>query len=311
MGSFDSVVFAAIPGRQGGTVDFDGLSFHAAVWTGTPASVVDLHPAGANDSYVYAMAPGIEAGVVLSGGGQRAALWRGTVASYVDLHPDAFVQSAVFGAAGPYQVGFVSDCGVSRATIWAGSKESAVDLQQFLPADYTSSTARGAWTDGKTILVAGSAFNTTLVRNEAILWRTVLTPAEQKPASLGVATKRRNRATFSITNPGTVAATYRLSENLIVEASNRPSKPPKPPVGSPFVFRYSLGGQNVTQAIRNGTALVTLAPGETVQLRIRVKTKRKLAFKRRIRSRIFATNVANPSQNSVVATRLKLNLPKR
>ncbi len=314
VGSFDSIIYAAIPGRQGGAVDFDGSSFHAVAWTGTPGSVVDLHPPGVNDSYVYAMAPGIEAGVVLTGSGQRAALWRGTAASYVDLHPDGIAHSGVFGAAGQHQVGFVSDCGVSRATIWAGTKASAVDLQQFLPADYISSNARGVWTDGTTILVAGSAFNNTLARNEAVLWRAVLTPAppaQQTPASLTVATKKTNRATFAITNPGSVPTTYRLSENLIVETNNRPPKSPKPPVGSPFVFRYSLGGQNVTRAIRNGTALVTLAPGETVQLQIRVKTKRKLAFKRRIRTRIFATNVANPGQTSVIATRLKLNLPRR
>lgn len=57
----------------------------AALWSGTAASYIDLHPAGATASYATGTAGGIQCGVRASGT-SFATLWRGTAASAMDLH---------------------------------------------------------------------------------------------------------------------------------------------------------------------------------------------------------------------------------
>jgi hypothetical protein len=61
---------------------------HALLWTGSPESVVDLHPCGFDESDALAVAAGRQVGVGVIAGTNltRALLWNGTADSVVDLH---------------------------------------------------------------------------------------------------------------------------------------------------------------------------------------------------------------------------------
>jgi hypothetical protein len=78
--------------------------YHALLWSGTAASVMDLHPSGFYQSQAYAtngsQQVGFGWGSVASGSDQHALLWSGTAASVVDLHtylPTEYVNSVALG----------------------------------------------------------------------------------------------------------------------------------------------------------------------------------------------------------------------
>lgn len=58
---------------------------HAAMWTGTPASRRDLHPAGASASSITAVYGPYQVGYATFGGVQHAGLWTGSASSFLDL----------------------------------------------------------------------------------------------------------------------------------------------------------------------------------------------------------------------------------
>jgi hypothetical protein len=45
-----------------------------------------------------------------------------------------------------------------------------VDLHALLPAGFSSSVARGIWSDGRTTSIVGYGYNTLTERDEALLW---------------------------------------------------------------------------------------------------------------------------------------------
>jgi len=121
---------------------------HAALWRGSAASVVDLHPSGigcrrsyANDTdgrrqvgYGYFPTQANKAPY-------RALLWSGTAASAVVLHPPGFTHSFAEGGGGDEQVGYAFDAqsgGGTRALLWRGTASSAVSLH---PAGYVATSA--------------------------------------------------------------------------------------------------------------------------------------------------------------------------
>jgi hypothetical protein len=68
------------------------------------------------------------------------------------------------------QVGQATVGGVDRASLWEGTAQSWVDLHALLPPGYSSSEARGIWRDGVSTLVVGSAYNSSAMRREAVMW---------------------------------------------------------------------------------------------------------------------------------------------
>ncbi|MCW5946064.1 MAG: PEP-CTERM sorting domain-containing protein [Fimbriimonadales bacterium] len=122
--------------QQVGAVGMGG-PFHAALWTGTPESFVDLNPPGSNASWAYSVAKGQQVGYAGVNNISHAALWFGTPQSYVDLHPYPTGGSTLFGTNGIQQVGQISVVGVgSHAGVWSGTAESFVNLHQFLPPQF-------------------------------------------------------------------------------------------------------------------------------------------------------------------------------
>lgn len=103
----------------------------AMLWRGSRASVVNLHPAGAIESYAFAISGTMQVGYGRgpSIGGAHALLWRGSAESMVDLHPAGYRTSVAGGVDGDIQVGRgEASSGRDHALLWRGTAESVVDL---------------------------------------------------------------------------------------------------------------------------------------------------------------------------------------
>jgi len=91
-------------GQQVGQIASTGIPGigHAALWSGTAESEVDLNPADAINSIALATNGKIQVGQAVGGPPaieQHARLWKGTADSAVDLHdflPDGFTESAAY-----------------------------------------------------------------------------------------------------------------------------------------------------------------------------------------------------------------------
>jgi len=123
--------FAAIYGTTGAQQvgQFNG---HASLWSGTPASRVDLHPSVAAGSVAYSVDATRQVGYAFVGGEYHAALWSGSAASYVDLHPTGATNSLAYATDGARQWGGVDYPGpggqISRGGYWTGTAASFTSL---------------------------------------------------------------------------------------------------------------------------------------------------------------------------------------
>jgi hypothetical protein len=117
-----------------------GYIFHALLWSGTPASRVDLNPPTALSSFAYGVFGTQQVGQVRPSWeqGDYAVLWNGTAASCVGLNPAGASESCAFATSGTQQVGSASVASGLHAGLWTGTAASWVDLH---PAGATSSEA--------------------------------------------------------------------------------------------------------------------------------------------------------------------------
>lgn len=111
---------------------------HAALWGGTAASLVDLHPGAdvAVHTSVMAMDGSTQGGTFLpadTAGGTFSSglpcMWTGTAGSFVNLTPDGFFSGEVRGVFGGQQVGATFDNFLGTACMWSGTAASFVNLQ--------------------------------------------------------------------------------------------------------------------------------------------------------------------------------------
>src|SRR5262249_23148993 len=83
---------------------------HAAIWSGSPESVVDLHPTGLGfqTSRAYCASGGLQAGYGSTSTNEtHALLWAGTAASAVELHPTSgYVSSFANSISGSAVAGY-------------------------------------------------------------------------------------------------------------------------------------------------------------------------------------------------------------
>jgi hypothetical protein len=102
----------------------------AALWRGTSASYVDLHPPSAIRSFAYATDGVLQGGTVVWEPSTlgRATLWSGSAQSYADLGPPG-MDSTIRGMVPGVQVGWTSAPGVGyRAAVWHGTLQSVRDF---------------------------------------------------------------------------------------------------------------------------------------------------------------------------------------
>jgi hypothetical protein len=202
-GAVTSVAFGVDGNQQVGQATPLAGHGRASLWTGTAASWVDLEPTPGPNTFPIAasVANDVHGGqqvgsVTFSVVGSfvdHAGYWTGTAESWVDLNPDPtflFTQSRANAVFGGYQVGQADvpmlGEGGEHAAFWNGTPQSWVDLETFLPDHYLGSNAFDVWSDGRTIYVAGVAFNNALNRSEAILWTNTV-PEPASAAVLGTA----------------------------------------------------------------------------------------------------------------------------
>lgn len=137
----------------------------ALVWSGSAASVVELHPAGYDSSEALATNGVQQGGWAYRAveGRSHAMLWSGTAASALDLHPSGYTDSKITAISGDRQVGegwtgIPGALGsIRHALVWTGSTNSVVDLNQFLPPGYKHAVATGIDEQGH---ITGYAYNT-------------------------------------------------------------------------------------------------------------------------------------------------------
>jgi hypothetical protein len=99
--------------------------------------------------------------------------------------------------------------------------------------------------------------------------------------------KNGNNATFTITNTGDTTSEFTISDITKVSGSSGP-KPPKP-ITPPYKIAFKLGGNDVTSAVKAGTASTgELAPGASVKLSEKVTIRRSLVRKRTIHTTLQA-----------------------
>ena len=60
-------------------------NWRASLWSGSPGSWIDLHPAGADSSVAWRAAGGQQIGTAVYLGESRASLWLGSAGSIIDL----------------------------------------------------------------------------------------------------------------------------------------------------------------------------------------------------------------------------------
>lgn len=172
---------------------------HAALWL-SASTFIDLNPAGATSSIARDVEGNVQVGSATSGGATHAAMWLGSAATFTDFNPAGAVGSVLNGIDGTYEAGTATFGTTTNAGFWSGTAGSFVNLHAFLtPGTYSTSEALGIWTNGTTIKIVGSAFNSVLSRNEAILWTvTVPEPGTITLTSIGIvaacARRRRKRA---------------------------------------------------------------------------------------------------------------------
>ncbi|HUN80273.1 MAG TPA: thrombospondin type 3 repeat-containing protein, partial [Phycisphaerae bacterium] len=136
-----------------------------ALWNGTAAPRIDL-----GNGVFYATSPTRQAGCMFfstgCGSTTRATLWTQTDPYYwIDLHPEGAYSSIARGIYGMWQVGEVDD----HASLWSGSAESE-NLSLAMTDSWANTGARGIWSDGATLYIAGYGYNFTAQRTEAVLW---------------------------------------------------------------------------------------------------------------------------------------------
>jgi hypothetical protein len=142
---FEASAQGAAGGTQVGGVSLFGGISHALLWSGSAASVVDLHPAGFDSSYARGISGNSQVGEGFDSMASQthALLWSGSAASVVDLHPVGFDNSFARGVHGGTQVGFGGATGSGyHALLWSGSAASAVDLH---PAGFDDTFANGVY----------------------------------------------------------------------------------------------------------------------------------------------------------------------
>lgn len=115
---------------QAGSVFPQGGPQRAAIWSGSPASWIDLHPAsGATASWVSATDGQQQAGLAtFFGTTENAGVWSGSSATWINLNPTGASRSWANGVGAGQQVGVAVFNGIEHAGLWHGSPASWVDL---------------------------------------------------------------------------------------------------------------------------------------------------------------------------------------
>lgn len=140
---------------------FSASQTSAALWSGTAASYVNMHPAGATASEIYQSNGSLHVGAIKVSNLYRAGYWSGTSNSFQHLTNSIHDPSFAFGIDGNTQVGSITVDSIKHAAMWTGTIASLVDLH---PANATQSSASavGGGMQGGSAQIAG--------KGSAVIW---------------------------------------------------------------------------------------------------------------------------------------------
>ena len=163
------------PGVQAGMISAAVGERRAAMWQGSVASYIDLHPTSVIESLATAVYGDRQGGfVTLEADVVHAAVWSGTASSFQDYHPSGFTDSRIHSAANRAFAGrgWVGEDTItdSRALVWFDGTADPVILDSLLPGTYSGASAESLSWVGDELWVAGWAYNTAETRTEAMLW---------------------------------------------------------------------------------------------------------------------------------------------
>jgi hypothetical protein len=138
------------------------------LWSGTAASVIDLHPAGFKYSFGRSLSSSAQVGFAQTSANiNHAMLWTGTAASAVDLHPAGFTNSIAAAVHGSLQFGHAwgpNSTDPTHAILWNGTAASAIDLN---PVGFIKTSASGISLAGQVGSGSGPA---TAGEDHALFW---------------------------------------------------------------------------------------------------------------------------------------------
>lgn len=187
-----------------GTVPGNGGAMqHAAIWSGTAASAVDLHPTLLPTNFdlgttALSISGGQEVGYGQFSNGSpfsHALLWTGTAASAVDLNPAGASNSIAVNTNGTWQVGYVTNANATTsASVWNGTAASAVNLEAFLPSNFSTSKASSVNSAGDVFGVAED----TLGNYHSVEWVAPCAHGEQRHCRRRKSDNRRRRPQFGL-----------------------------------------------------------------------------------------------------------------
>jgi hypothetical protein len=130
-----------------------GETTHAVLWTGTPESIIDLHPSGYALSSAIGQSGNTIVGKIMPKGTSiyrlQAATWDATTYKVTNCHPDGYDNSMMNGISDNVIVGSASPTGSTsfdnlHAVIWNGISRKVRDIH---PEGYVSSNAFGVLGD--------------------------------------------------------------------------------------------------------------------------------------------------------------------
>lgn len=172
VGAREAIAYRMHDGKQVGVTEesIRGFRSGAALWSGTSASYVSLHPKGFYSSELRGIWGNQQVGWVNETGRvSRAGLWTGTAESYVSLHPAGYESSTATDVWNGFQIGSAYRDKVHRAGVWRGKASSWVDLHAYV-SGYALTRANRIWSDGKTVFIGGWGINSFTKSPDALLW---------------------------------------------------------------------------------------------------------------------------------------------
>ncbi len=162
-------------GEQFGSVHIGFGVVHAAKWSGSSSSHIDVNPPGSSWSYITAAADGQQVGRATFAGEHRPMLWSGSAEGTIDMLPTGATSATLNGVGDGLQVGVASFGGASGAALFASAPGMHVDLHSQLSADYSTSSAEDVDLDVfGTLTVVGHGYDSVAGRTEALVWQTQL-----------------------------------------------------------------------------------------------------------------------------------------
>ena len=165
---------------QFGSASLPFAVVHAAMWHGTSASFVDMHPSWAGNSSIVDASDGQQIGVVNQWNNPHAVIWEGSPESILDVNPVGAISSTLSACDQGLQIGsaIFPDDPSAQPGIWASSAHSFTSLSGIVPSDYLGFSMNDIELapDG-TISMVGSSYNSTLGRTEAILVTSAIAPS--------------------------------------------------------------------------------------------------------------------------------------